>query len=321
MEGFEGMPKNQDSSEPLSQQPQPFSRAPLELSGKNADPHTIRTFQSDLADTIKSGQGSLVKIAMAEHNKLELEKKNVDPASRKNIIFVLVGIALILLAIGMIGYGIYQKVPKTVPLTQNPTGLPTVITIESTQGLNVTGLTRDNIGTLLGRTYTNATPTLNTILRVLPFTQDVGSAQHILTSSEFFNLLESQIPTGLVRSFDPVFTIGVHAYNGNGLFLAFKTDSYTTAFAGMLDWEHSMFDELYRVFAIQTGSTNTELFTSAWKDRVIKNQDARVLLDSKGNIVLFYTFLGQNKDIVIIADKESTLTEVVNRLTANTLLH
>jgi hypothetical protein len=321
MQGFEGMPQGDEPSVP--QHPVPtFSRAPLELSGKNADLHTLRTFQSDLADTIKSGEGSLVKIAMAEHNKLELEKQNVDPASRKNIAFVLGGIILVVVAVGVIGYAIYQKIPKTVPLSQNPVGLPTVITVNSTQGLNVTALTRDNIANLLGATYINATPTLNTVGRILPFTQtDAKSTQHIVTTSELFTMLESQIPPELVRSFDPTFTMGVYAYDGNGLFIAFKTDSYTTAFAGMLAWEHSMFDELYRIFAIKTGGTNADLFTSSWKDRVIRNQDTRALLDTQGNVVLFYTFLGQNKDVVIIADKESTLNEVVNRLTANNLLH
>jgi hypothetical protein len=52
---------------------------------------------------------------------------------------------------------------------------------------------------------------------------------------------------------------------------------------------------------------------------VLKNQDTRVLTDSAGNIILFYTFLGENKDTLLIADKEQTLVEVVNRMTANTI--
>ena len=113
--------------------------------------------------------------------------------------------------------------------------------------------------------------------------------------------------------------MGVHAYDGNGLFLAFHTNSYTTAFAGMLTWENSLFDELYKVFNISTTGTNANLFNERFTDMVIQNQDARALVDSKGNVVLFYTFLGEDKSILIIADKQSTLTEILNRLTATTL--
>ena len=303
MEAFQGMPHGPEPTEPTG--PKELSRATFELSGENAHPQTLRTFQSDLAETIKSGEGSLIKIAMAEN---------------RNMLYVLGGLALVVIAIGVIGYVIYQKIPKVVPLSQSGGTLPNVITTDSTTTLNVTGLSRDNISDQIGHTYSTATPTLNTIERILPFTQDTNGPQHVLTTQELFTSIESSIPPQLLRSLDPTFTLGVFAYNGNGIFLALKTDSYTTAFAGMLDWEKNMFDETYKMFAIPTAG-EPGLFTGAFKDRVIKNQDARALLDSKGNVVLYYTFIGEDKSTIIIADKEQTLTEVVNRLTANSLRH
>jgi hypothetical protein len=318
MESFEGMPHMKEPEEPTG--PKEFSRASLELSGDNAHPQSLRTFQSDLADTIKSGEGSVVSIAMAENRKRERAQENINPASRTNILYVIGGITLVVIALGLIGYGIYQKIPKVVPLSETSSTLPSVIKADSTQTLNITGLSRDNISDQIGRMYSGATPTLNTVQRILPFTQQPNSPQHVVTTQELFTSIESSIPPQLLRSLDPTYTLGVFAYNGNGLFLAFKTDSYTTAFAGMLDWEKNMFDEFYKVFAIPTAG-EPGLFTSAFKDRVIKNQDARALLDSKGNVVLYYTFIGEDKSTIIIADKEQTLTEVLNRLTANDLKH
>ena len=321
MEGFEGMSKRA-GEDAVDVEAARASRAPLGLSGKNANLHTLRTFQSDLAETIKSGQGSMVKIAMAENEKKERVLENVDPNSTKDRWYVLGGIMLLLIALTTIGYIFYKQIPNTVPVTQNPRGTPTIIPIDSVFGLNITGLTRDNIKDQLGKHYLAATPTLNTIERILPFTQNTGtSVQHVLTTEEFFTAIESVTPPQLIRSLDPTFTIGIHAFNGNGMFLAFKTNSYTTALAGMLDWEQHLFDELYTVFAIDVTGNNAELFKTRFKDKTIKNQDARALIDPQGKTVLFYTFIGENKDTLIIADKEQTLEEILNRLTANTLRH
>lgn len=320
MEGFEGMPK-QDSGVG-GEEAARASRAPLGLTGKNANPQTLRTFQSDLADTIKSGEASLVKIAMAENERKEREKELVDPASRKNMLYIFGGLAIILIAFGIIFYVLYQKIPKIVPVAEQPESLSSIIHTDTVSGLNITGFTRDNIKAQIGAKYFNATPTINTIERILPFTQETGSStEHILTTQEFFQTIESSMPGSLLRSLDPDFTLGVFAFNGNGLFIALKTNAYTNALAGMLAWENSMFDELYPIFSIQTTGDNAGLFSAQFKDRIIKNQDARALLNAKGEPVLFYTFIGEDKQTLVIADKVQTLEEILNRLTANTLRH
>ena len=326
MEGFEGMPHDikQRSPNDIPNAPEDssgdFSRAPLGLTGQNAHPQTLRTFQSDLADTIKSGEGSIVKIAMAENRKKERERENIDPAALKNRLFMYGGITLAIVAIAALGYIGYLKLPKTVSVSRTQSNTPTLITTDSIKGLNVTNLSRDNVRDMIGQEYTNASQTINTIEQVVPFTQtDQTQPQHLLTTEEFFKTLQSSIPTELLRSLDPTFTIGIYAYNGSGLFLAFKTNSYNTAFAGMLSWENDIFDEFYRIFAIP--SAGSSLFAGHFKDMVIKNQDTRALVDDKGRPVLFYTFLGEDKSIIIITNNQDTLQEVVNRLTANTLRH
>lgn len=318
MEGFEGMPKTKDTG--TSNDGHDFSRAPLGLTGENAHPQTLRTFQSDLADTIKSGEGSIIKIAMAENRKKERERANIDPTTLRNRFFLWGGIFIAVLAVIALGYVGYSKLPKTVQVIRNQSNTPTIITTDTIKGLNVTNLSRDNVRNMIGSEYTNAQQTINTIEQVVLFTQtEQTQPQHLLTTEEFFKSLESSIPPQLLRSLDPVFTIGIFAYNGSGLFLAFKTNSYTTAFAGMLDWENSIFDEFYKIFAFN--AEGSKLFSARFKDMVIKNQDTRALVDDDGKPVLFYTFLGEDKSIVVLTNNQDTLQEVVNRLTANTLRH
>lgn len=294
------------------------SHATFELTGANAHLQTLRTFQSDLADTIKTGQGSIVKIAMAEHDKKEREQANINPISKKNLTFIISGIVLIICAVGGIGYIVYLKLPKVVQVTREQPKLATIISTDTQKGLDVTNLIKDNVRDSIGKEYVHAAPGLNTIEQAFLFIQD-GQSQHILTTDEFFAAIESGIPAPLLRSLDPTYTIGIHAFDGNGLFLAFKTNAYTIAFAGMLIWERDLFDDMYRIFNIPITGDNASLFSTQFKDRVIKNQDTRTLVDSSGNIVLFYTFIGENKDILIITNKESTLQEILNRLTANNL--
>jgi hypothetical protein len=87
----------------------------------------------------------------------------------------------------------------------------------------------------------------------------------------------------------------------------------------MLAWEADMFDELYRLFAIKIEGDRNALFSQRFKDKVIKNQDTRAIVDSTGAPILFYTFLGERKDLMVITNTEATLGEIVNRLTASTI--
>jgi hypothetical protein len=47
-----------------------------------------------------------------------------------------------------------------------------------------------------------------------------------------------------------------------------------------------------------------------------EKQDTRAIIDKTGKAIFFYAFLGEKKDLLIITTKESTLKEVLNRLTA-----
>lgn len=282
------------------------------------DPKTLRTYQSDLADAIKNQQGSVIKIAMAEQEKKQKEDINQNPTSKKNLTFIFAGGVLILIAVGVIMYFVATSKPKTVPITQSQSLLSTLVKTDSSKTIAISGLTREEMSEKIASEYKNATPALNTIEQIR-FVEEDNNAALPITAERFWGALDTHIPSELLRSFDPIFTVGIHTWNKNGLFIMMKTNSYSTAFASMLKWETTLLDDLYRMFGIDTTGENSTLFSLKWKDMVLKNQDTRVLMDNTGNILLFYTFLGENKDTLLISDKEQTLVEVVNRMTANTI--
>ncbi len=296
------------------------SRAQFELTGKNADLKTLRTFQSDLADTIKSGGASVVKIAMAENARKEKLKAERDPRSSKNLFLILGGVIFAVIGLGIIGYAFLRTLPQTVPLTPSEgSSVPGYVRSESDLPVNLTGFTRDQIKETIAKAYREANPKLGSFAHLILFTTDQTGAQHMLTTSDFFNSIESVAPPALIRSLNDSFTAVVHGWNQDGLALLFQTNSYENTFTGMLSYEKDMFDELYEIFGIDTSGDQSYLYNQNFKDKVIKNQDTRAIVDKKGNPVLFYTFLGEHKDLLVIANTDTILEEIVNRLTASTL--
>lgn len=279
------------------------------------DPHAIRTYASDLAEVMRTKQGSVVKIALAEQERRSAEEANRSPTSKKNIL--LAGGALGLIAVGILIFFLTNSgTPQgTVPITDTGGVLPSLLSTDTDKDLDVTGLNADNVMQAVARELANATPKLNTIERVI-LTEKIGTGSRTVTTGRLFEASGANVPKPLLRSFDMYPTIGIHAFDGNGLFFLFHLDSYTTGFSGMLAWEITLFEDMYQYFGITAVGDRADIASAKWVDKVIKNQDTRALLDQKGNAVLYYTFLGEDKSLLLIASKESTLGEVVNRLYA-----
>lgn len=288
------------------------------LQGPIGPQKTLRTYQSDLAEAIKDQQGSVIKIAMAEQERNQKIADNANPVSKKNLTYLFISGILIFIALGVVIYFVITSKPKTVSIEEHTALAPTLIHTDSIKTLDVAKLTREQIADAIVKEYTSATPTLNTIEQIL-FTNTDIEPPAFITTSTLWSLLGSHIEPTLDRSLESTFTLGIHAWNKNGLFILMKTNSYPIAFAGMLKWETSLFDDLYRMFGISVAGENNGLFNTKWKDKVIQNQDTRILTGINGETILFYTFLGENKDLILIADHEHTLTEILNRMTANTI--
>lgn len=277
--------------------------------------HTVRTYASDLAEAMRENQGSMVKIALAEQERRDIDDANNSPTSKKNILLALGAVLLIGLGVGIF-FIATKKAPSSVPLTDTgQTSLPTLIVADSDNAIDITGGTPDTVLSTIGSEVKNATPKLNTIERLVLVERPEGSpSQQFVTTARLFEAIDSRIPKSLLRSFDAYPTLAIHAFDGNDLLMLLHSDSYTTTFSGMLEWEPSLFDDLYRMFAIEPTGERAELSDAKWKDMVIKNQDTRALLDLRNKPILFYTFLGEDKSLLLVTTKESTLAEILNRL-------
>jgi len=76
-----------------------------------------------------------------------------------------------------------------------------------------------------------------------------------------------------------------------------------------------MFSDLHGLFGIELTSDTGYLLTKNFEDGIVGNQNARVLKDNDGNIVLASVFIDNTS--VVIAKSPEAVQEVISRLTAN----
>lgn len=285
---------------------------------QNEDLPSLRTYQSDISEALKEKQGSVIKIAIAEQEKKQQEEVSVKKEKKKHTRYILWGLLLLLMG-GLVGvYFVWEKIGISKNdinpiLTQN---LIATIETDTKEALDIPQKSGMEIRTLLGEKVTSAIISKNTILELIP-TQEINGQVTAIGITYLLELFETKINIPLIRSFvDSGSVIGIYNTEKNSLFLLLKNNSYASAFAGMLSWEKTLLEDTGQLFSIDTKGEHAYLLSKPFVDRVLKNQDTRVLLDADGTVILLYSFLGEKKDILLITDREDTLSEVVNRLTS-----
>jgi len=129
-----------------------------------------------------------------------------------------------------------------------------------------------------------------------------------IQATNFFNILGINLPINLTQSLEGHFTFGIfNNRKQNQPFLILEISSADLAFSGMLDWEKNMTKNLKEVLQIQNISTSSQKF----QDKIIKNQNVRILYDDSNNPIILYAIL-KGKYIVVSKDI-GTFEEIVYR--------
>ncbi len=271
----------------------------------------IRTYQADVAESVKGNKTSVAHMVIAEEERRRNLADLESPKSKRNIVFI--SLSLVLLVIGTVtAIIIFNKSRQTqteIRAVQNPA----LIFAENQKHFSVTGLGPEALAKTVGEEVRGANNKLDTIENI-SFSEKINSTEVPVTTQRFFFFLDNRMPPSLLRSLDSNFMLGVHTFNGNHLFLIFHTNYYENSFAGMLSWEQYMARDLFPIFAIQK-SPVSPVFDRPFEDATIKNRDVRVLKDDDGDIVLFYLFT--DKKTLVITDSSDTLEEVIRRLNSS----
>jgi hypothetical protein len=280
-------------------------------------PQTLRTFSSDMAEAVRSGEASVVKIALAEQKKKTQEYENFSPKSTKNKFFItassiLVGLGLLALAYFVVYPKLFTKTVDTAP-TQNPNEPTSIIFADVHKGFDITGLLKEKVQTTIKNEINNQTLKDNGIADLYFITESNGKKSFVGTS-QFFTAVGSSIPGRALRALAPTFMLGIFkgpAPAKNQPFILLNTTTFDSTYAGLLEWESDMVDDFFIMWNIPIGGERNYLLTKDFQDSTFKNLDVRMLLDKNGSSVLMYGFI--NKDTVLITTTQDTFAEIANR--------
>ena len=268
--------------------------------------YIVRTYTSDIEEALRKENGSVVKIAIDEQKK----KDYLSLEPKKNRFWVIISIVLFVIGLGVI---IILLIPKkeTGGVLKNTPIIKPIIASEIIKNIDIAGVDKDRIMRFIADELNNNTLRLD-VVENINLVENISLGEQPIETSRFLHLIGSRVPPPLLRSLDDYFMIGLYAFDGNNLFVLFKTSSYENTFAGMLDWESEIFGEFYQMFNIDVSGERSELFNKKFKDIFVRNRDARAIIDENGEVVLMYLFI--NKNTIIITRDENSLLEVITRL-------
>ncbi|MDP2641928.1 MAG: hypothetical protein Q8P21_01390 [bacterium] len=275
----------------------------------------IRTFQGDVADALKRQEESLVSIQQAEHQKIEASESlapQLSPNSKRKteFFFLFLGSMVLFVLAGVGAWYAYEEFVRktTTPIATTPVNR--FISANTTVEINVATTSRETFI----NTLTDATRNVPLgEVRHIVIRKVVGGENSLLPSGEFLEKLESRAPGSLVRAFEPTFMFGT--FEGN-VFIIMKLSSFENAFAGMLQWEKVLAQDIGPLFSTAPLLRETAS-ESVFTDVTDRNKDIRMLASPGGQSILLYSFFDNN--MLIITENIDTLRTLIDRLTREKL--
>ena len=331
------------NQEPTDQAPK---KAPGDPTGAPQQPRqdpkgdhrkAIRTYYSDIAETVQGKDVSMADIAIAEQKRKEEgpektpeESAPKESSGRWKSFSIILAVVLIIGGGGIFAF-LYFYLPsqkEVVPEAFRTTLIPT----NREQILNITDLSAEDILVEIEEKRSTLDDTLNTIVTFIPV-EGEGETQELIPARAFLARLETRADTALQRSILNEYSLGVHLFDKNHGFLIVKTDFFENAFAGMLRWETHLATDLPFLTQDISGpldaseeegvSTTTDTSEEVvlepierfvFQDIVIANRDARALISNiTGEMKMVYSF--PDKNTLIITTNPNTLVELFDRLT------
>ncbi|MBU6323634.1 hypothetical protein KGQ55_03020 [Patescibacteria group bacterium] len=303
------------------------------------EPSPMHTYKSDFVDKTKDVSASKFSLVAAEQDARGTASAKKGSFFR-SVLFALGGLVL-LAGGGAIAYFAFVKstAPNTVPIA--PVAPSLVFVDERAQ------LSRSGANLMAALAADAAKPLPEGSVRLEYVMQSVPGPLGTTTEPAPGGVLISQLglpaPGLLLRNIDPSSTVGAVTANGETrIFFILRAISYERTFAGMLQWEGTIMQDLAPLYppypasaqgvtptssttpisASSTPKTATttppnaasSMQTPGFRDEVIGNYNVRAYKDAAGRTLLLYGYRDQST--LIIARDEAAFTTLAARLTA-----
>jgi len=289
-----------------------------QINTDGSEAKTIHTYLTDMAETVRNNEISVINIAVAEQKKHEREDiyRKVEGKNSTKL-FLLIGGVILLLGTFITIYFIIQKNKvSNIPITNvTNSKIETIISYDSQSFIDVSQTTSSNDFVKLLKPEILKVGNPDSIKSIF-LTNSMSGSPEILKLEDFTSLLGITAPSSLIRSLSDQYMIGTYTSSIKNskphLFLLFKVKDYDIVYAGMLQWEKTMLNDMFNLFNINTAGNSISLFEMPFKDALINNKDMRVLYNDSGDNVLSYVFIDKNN--LIITDDQDTIEKVASLL-------
>jgi len=297
---------------PSKKQIEIFSSPMEENKSKNVD---VRTYAEDMARTLESGEGGMIKKIIQEQEGVEEQKKELSPESKKNKIFMITSAVLAVLALFTLVLVITFR-QKIFTVSVAPQFNP-IIFIDQSKPLEIGGLNKDKIA----QTVLNEVKTAKIKSGGVEGIYLMNNKRPVLLR-EFISLIKSSFIPGETVFVSDNYLLGVFnketvADGGasKSLFFLLKVRSLADVFQSMRDWENKIFYDLHGFWGIDITTDTNYLLTKDFEDGIVENKNARILRDNDGKIVLMYIFADENS--IIITNTPQAVHEIILRLASS----
>ncbi|KND50086.1 MAG: hypothetical protein AB203_03815 [Parcubacteria bacterium C7867-008] len=284
-------------------------------------PSNIHTFKSDFSDHIDDKKATTFSVLAAQSDSKENLAHEPRPAvtssKKRNVQFILGGIALVIFTIGIAG-GTYWFVALRTPST----GVPFVVSslIFADEKVEINGEMGDEL--LLALAALGQGPSVKGNVVVTYAVTSTDGKSGVITApqpgGQTIKKMFQSAPDILLRNISDESTFGiVQAGESNAAFFILDVTSYERTFAGMLGWEPKIATDLsvlYPAYQEAPISTSTPRVTSSprFSDSSVANHDVRILKDDSGKTILIYGY--RDKQTLIIARDEAAFSSILIRL-------
>ncbi|MBI5134584.1 MAG: hypothetical protein HZA81_04370 [Candidatus Taylorbacteria bacterium] len=270
----------------------------------------LRTFKSDAEEAIRYQNVSTVDIAVAAEKKRQEstpieydEEKRSSPKA-----FILGAFALIAL-IGAGWYYWFLTSQESAP-QEAATAIQIRTLIPYSKAAVVTLEAESDPLALISAKLAVSNPGLGNVYALIPV-ESAGAATAAPVSSVF---AQTKMPSRLARSLGGEYMLGLYVYDSESPFILLKNTFFQNAFAGMLEWEKEMRNDLLSFIRIPRPEETITPETDRFEDMVVSNVDARALKNKNGEVILVYAFA--DKDTIALTTSVNSLKYLLDRILA-----
>ena len=249
--------------------------------------NSLHTYADDVRDAVQNDGVSMAKIMMAEVKKQEDEKtieEETSPTSTKNKSIIAISIITLLVAcVGFAGtwYFIGKRDEALAPAVSQHRS--TIIPYDEEHPISLEFRERikmvDGIYSAKMQKYAN-----DTSIVYLPVVENGGTSTNLAITSTFLSNMETRVSPALVRSFGNEFMLGLNKSSGKmEPFILLTSDSFNQMYAGMLEWEPAIADDIGDLFFTKEDLIETLPPVSTSTDNVKSTTTAQVASGKTGS--------------------------------------